>query len=195
MSDKQGKSSSLSATQLRWILIGVMCLAITIGGIGVWYLNGLLAEKMAAVSDASRVAESSKTNLGRAQALKIYMENHTTDIYKAAQLVAQTTLYQYQNQIVADLTRYANAARVTITGFDFPQDIASATVDKATGLKSFTANITLANPIPYKNYLQFLKYIEQNLMQMQITDIAIAPDAKDVNMISSTLIGIQVYVK
>lgn len=189
------KNSNINAQKLRWILVGMILFGISVGVVGIWYLDGLLTSKVAATNDAILSAQISNTNLDRAQALKIYLENHKDEVDKAALIVAQTTAYQYQNQIVEDITKYAQAAGVTIIGFDFPQDISGATTDKTTGLKSLTATITLLNPTPYKNYLSFLKYIEQNLTKMQITDISISPDVNDQNQISSTLIGIQVYVK
>lgn len=188
-------NQSLSAQQLRLVLIGIIALLIIMGIAGVLYLNGFLAKKVAAANDAAQSAQLSKASLSNAQALKIYLENHGDDVEKAAMIVAQTTSYRYQNQIVEDVTKYANAAGITIVGFSFPQEISAATVDKTTGLKSLTATITLSNSSKYTSYLLFLKYIEQNLTKMQITDITISPNLTDQNYINDTTIGIQVYVQ
>lgn len=185
----------MTAQKLRWILVGIILVGLVIVVAGVWYLNGLLALRVAATNDATQSAQVSETNLGRAQALKIYLQNHSDEVQKAAMIVAQTTAYRYQNQIVEDITKYANAAGVAIIGFNFPQDIASATVDKTTGLKSLTATITLSDSSKYTSYLLFLKYIEQNLTKIQITDITISPNPSDQNYINDTTVGIQVYVQ
>lgn len=189
-------SEGLSAQKLRWILIGIITAGAIIGIAGVWYLNSALLTKVTAMNDASNSADVSKNNLGLAQALKTYLQNHADEIQKASMIVAQTKAYHYQNQIVEDVTKYANAAGVSIVGFDFPQDINSATVDKTTGLKSLTATITLANHASYTSYIRFLKYIEQNLTKIQITDITISPDVSDQNYLNDkTTVGIQVYVQ
>jgi hypothetical protein len=189
------ETQAISAQKLRWVLVGTIVSGVILGVAGVWYLNGLLVTRVAATNDASQSSSVSKNNLELAQGLKSYLQNHTDDVQKAAMVVAQTTAYRYQNQIVEDVTRYANAAGVTIVGFDFPQDISSATVDKTTGLKSLTATITLSDHAAYTSYLLFLKYIEQNLTKMQITDVTISPNLADQNYINNTSVGIQVYVE
>lgn len=187
---------SLTAQKLRWILVGIIIAGIVIGAGGVFYLNSALLTKITAMNDAIQSATVSKNNLGLAQALKTYVGNHATEIEKASLIVAQTKAYHYQNQIVEDITKYANSAGVSIVGFDFPQDITSATVDKTTGLKSLTATITLASHASYTSYMRFLKYIEQNLTKIQITDVTISPDAADQNYLNDqTTVGIQVYVQ
>lgn len=50
----------------------------------------------------------------------MYLEKHQTDMEKAAMIVADTTSYKYQDQIVQDITTYANLSGLTILGFDFP---------------------------------------------------------------------------
>lgn len=186
---------ALTAQKLRWVLVGIIVLGVVVGIGGVWYLNGRLESKIAAKNDAETLSKLSETDLESAQRLQIYLQNHRDDVEKAALIVAQTVGYRYQNQIVEDVTRYANAAGVTITGFNFPQDISSATVDKTTGLKSLTATISLADPVKYTNYLTFLKYIEQNLTKIQITDITISPSETSQEYLNDTVIGIQVYVQ
>ena len=184
-----------SAQNLRWVLVGLILLGLVVGAAGAWYLNDLLATRVAATNDAVESSQVSSDNLERAQRLQVYLQNHKDEVDKAAQIVAQTTAYKYQNQIVEDVTKYANIAGVRIIGFDFPQDIASATVDKTTGLKSLTATIRLSDSSKFTAYLSFLKYIEQNLTKIQITDITISPSTTNQEYITDTTIGIQVYVQ
>jgi len=80
-----------------------------------------------------------------------------------------------------------------VLGFDFPTTTKTNT--SSTGLKSIAATITLRNPVPYRNYLTFLKLIEQNLTKMQITDVSIVPDKDDPNLINNPVIGLEVYIK
>lgn len=188
-------TTSLNAQRLKLLLAGVIVLGIIMGISSVWFLNGILATKIAETNDAARSSQMSVSNLGLAEALKIYLDKHSEDIESAARIVADTTAYKFQNQIVEDVTRYANNAGLTIIGIDFPQDINSATVDKTTGLKSLSANIRISDGTRYTSYLKFLKLIEQNLTKMQVTDISITPSQTDQNVIANTSIGIQVYVQ
>lgn len=188
-------SNALNAQKLKWILVGIIILGVVVGVSGAVYLNGLLTTKVAETNDAMQSSQLSNSNLELAQALKTYLEKHDEDVQNAARIVAQTTSYHFQNQIVEDVTRYANASGITIVGIDFPQDISSATVDKSTGLKSLSATIRIADGAKYTGYLRFLKYIEQNLTKMQVTEISITPNAADQGYINNTTIGIQVYVQ
>ncbi len=189
------KTKGLTAQKVTWVLIGLMLLGMAgiIGGS--WYLQGILSSKVLETTRTKSLAGQSGENLQKAQLLKSYLARNDDQVKKTALIVADTTFYQYQNQIVEDLTQYANAAGVSIIGFDFPQSISTAIIDKTTGLKSLTATITLKGPTPYQGYLTFLKLIEQNLTKMQITDVALVPDQSNLNMITDPTVGIEVYVK
>lgn len=187
------KSKAIDATTTRWILVGVIVLLVGGGIAGAWKLQMMLNEKMVATNQVKSDAINSNDNLAKAQALKVYLQNHKTEIEKTALIVADATAYKYQDQIVQDITRYASVAGLQILGFDFPSSTSSSS--SSTGLKSIAATITLQNPVPYRNYLTFLKLIEQNLTKMQITNISIVPDKDNPNLINNPIIGLEVYVK
>lgn len=189
------KNNKLDAVRLRLMLIGLVVLLLGGGVGGVWYLQGLLSNQMTETNKIKSAATSSSDNLAKAQALKIYLQTNHSDVEKTEKIVADTTYYQYQNQIVTDITSYAKTAGVTILGFDFPAVVTNGKTPSTTGLNSIAANITLQNPVPYRNYLIFLKLIEQNLTKMQITDVSITPDKVNPNLISNTTVGIEVFTK
>ena len=187
------KSKALDATTTRWILVGIIVLLVCGGIAGAWQLQMMLNEKLAATNQAKVDAINNNDNLAKAQALKIYLENHQAEIDKTARIVADTEAYKYQDQIVQDITKYAEVSGLRVLGFDFPTTTKTNT--SSTGLKSIAATITLRNPVPYRNYLTFLKLIEQNLTKMQITDVSIVPDKDDPNLINNPVIGLEVYIK
>ena len=184
---------SFDAVFLSWLFIGLIGLVLLGAGVGCWQLQKLLASERLAADHAKIDARISADELQKAHNLQVYLENHKADVEKAATVVAETKTYQYQNQIVEDINRYAGVAGVTILGFDFP--LQKTAVPKAGGVKTIQANVTLQNPVPYDNYLRFLKLIEQNLTKMQITDITITPDTKVIGQINNPTIGLQVYVR
>ncbi len=63
------------------------------------------------------------------------------------------------------------------------------------GVRTVTAKITLKNPVPYTSFLKLLKLIEQNVTKMQVTGVALSPDASHPDQISNPTIGLIVYVR
>lgn len=189
------KKVSFDAVFLSWLFIGLIGLVLLGAGLGCWQLQKLLAAERIAADHSKIDARISADELQKAHNLQVYLENHKADVEKAAAVVAETKTYQYQNQIVEDVNRYASIAGVTVLGFDFPLQKTTAAAAKAGGVKTIQASFTLQNPVPYENYLRFLKLIEQNLTKMQITDISITPDTKVFGQINNPVIGLQVYVR
>lgn len=187
------KNISFDAVTLSWIFMAAIGLTLIGAGFGCWQLQGMLAAEQRAADHAKIDATISADELQKAHNLQTYLATHKSDVEKAAAVVAETKTYQYQNQIVEDVNRYADIAGVTILGFDFPVQPVGA--PKAKGAKTLQANVTLQNPVPYNNYLRFLKLIEQNLTKMQITEITITPDTKVIGQINNPVIGLQVYVR
>ncbi len=182
-----------NAVTVSWVLIALLFIAFTGIVAGGLFLQSILTLQVEETNGMKLKAMQSTRDAEKANELKAYLESHTDDVQRAAAIVGETKTYQYQNQIIEDINRYANSAGVTVLGFDFPT---STTAPKNTaGLKSIAAVITLQNPVSYTNYLKFLKLIEQNLTKMQITDISVAPDPKASGEISTPTIGLQVYVK
>lgn len=189
------KKSNLNASKLRWILVGSVAAALLGGGFGVFYLHGLLADQMKQTNDVKTQAANSSLSLTEAQSLQQFLKKFDSDVKKTALIVSDTSFYKYQNQIVEDISRYAKIAGVTVLGYDFPIKLPNAKPTSSTGLNSMAANITLASPVPFQNYLTFIKLIEQNLTKMQITDLSISPDKKNPSLITNNTIGIEVFTK
>lgn len=185
------KKVTFDAVFLSWLFIGLIGLILIGAGLGCWQLQKILAAERLIADHAKIDANISAEELQKAHNLQLYLANHKDDVEKAATVVAETKTYQYQNQIVEDVNRFASIAGVTVLGYDFPVQAAAATK----GVKTLQASVTLQNPVPYENYLRFLKLIEQNLTKMQITEISITPDEKVIGRINNPTVGLQVYVR
>lgn len=186
------KKVAFDAVFLSRLFIGLIGLTLVGAGLGCWQLQKILAAERLAADHARIDANISADELQKAHNLQVYLNSHREDVEKAATVVAETKTYQYQNQIVEDVNRFASIAGVTVLGFDFPAQTAAGVTK---GVKTIQANVTLQNPVPYVNYLRFLKLIEQNLTKMQITDISITPDDKVIGRINNPTVGLQVYVR
>lgn len=68
-------------------------------------------------------------------------------------------------------------------------------VEPASQLKSTTVNITLDNPVNYRNLLRFIHYIEQNLTKMQISSIALSGATESNSDVTSDSLTIEVYIR
>lgn len=190
------KNIKLTARTVSWILISIICLLVALIGVSNWYMQKRLASEVTSADHAKIEAELSRTEVQRAETLTTYFVKNRAAVDKAAAVVADTRIYQfgYQDQIVRDIQSYAAKAGVSITGYAFPEQ-ATATAPDTTGLKSVTAVLTLSTPVPYQNLLLFLKYIEQNVTRMQITDLQLAPAVENANNLSTAGLTLKVYVR
>ena len=188
---KLQSTKSMKATTLTGILIGIIILIVAGVGVANWQLQSMLKTEITATSAIKQEAAESSENLTRAQALESYMKEHAADVQRAAGVVAESKIYQYQNQIIEDVTRYATAAGVNILEFSFPDQKQQA---KKEGPNSIPVKLSLAQPIGYAQYLTFLKLIEQNLTKMQITEVSASPNDVDYSVIDAPSVGLEVYV-
>ncbi len=188
------KKMHLTSAAVSWLLISALILLVIGTGVGSWFMQSILVAQVIETDHVKIDAELSQTELQRSQTLQAYLETNRTAIEKANAIVSETKTYQYQNQIVNDIESYANKAGIVVLGYSFPQGTATTKTDP-TGLKSVSAMLTLQTPVSYASYLKFLKYIEQNVTKMQITNLSMAPDPNDSQNIKDTAITLKVYVR
>lgn len=188
------KKMHLTSAAVSWLLISALILLVIGTSVGSWFMQSMLVAQVIETDHVKIDAELSQTELQRSQTLQAYLETNRTAIEKANAIVSETKTYQYQNQIVNDIESYANKAGIVVLGYSFPQGTTTTKTDP-TGLKSVSATLTLQTPVNYTSYLKFLKYIEQNVTKMQITNLSLAPDPNDSQNIKDTAITLKVYVR
>lgn len=179
---------------VHWSLYALIVLLVGGIGYGAYYIHQRLSEYVMQVDHLKTDTEINQQGIDNAQRLRRTLDQNKDNVARAAAIVADTKYYEYQDQIVKDVTSYASASGLTVLGFDF----STATSSKSSsikGVKSMVANISLQNPVQYTNYLHFLKLIERNLTKMQVTQIDISNDLKNPGAISSPILTIEVYVR
>ncbi len=171
------------------------CIALFVAGIIIsnWQLHLMLVGEITTTNTLKQDADLSSENLVKAERLKMYIQDNSRQIADAATIVAESKTYEYQNQIIQDVTAYADRAGIIIKEFSFATD--DSTASKTSVLKSTYATLTLDDPMSYTSYLTFLRLIEQNLTRMQITTIGLEPDETTPGMIKSPTIELKVYLK
>lgn len=178
-----------------WSLYALIALLVTGIGFGSHSLHTTLVTKAVAVDHKKIDSELNETALLNAQRLSRILDENHDSVERASAIVADTKHYEYQNQIVSDITSYAAEAKLTVLGFSFIDPTTTTGKPSAAKMKSVVASISLASPVPYENYLTFLKLIERNLTKMQVTQLDISNSTDSPGAISSPTITLEVYVR
>lgn len=193
---------TMTATRLRLVL-SVALFAIVAIGVGIFSLAESQLKKVAIdVSHSVVDANASRDKLQSLQKIQQELAAQQAVVLRAGKVAANSQSYQYQNQIINDLNRYAKRAHITLTNIDFATDVSTksttATKPGATaapvpsGVKPATISVTIKSPVNYQNLLQFMRSLEQNLTKMQVSSISLS---KGDGGVSSDALTIQVYVK
>ena len=192
---------SLTATQLRLILSGLMFVIMLLTGVGFVFVNSQLKNYAIEVSHVVADANASRDNLQNLQKIETQLGDDQDIVQKTNSIVAESQSYQYQDQIITDINNYASRAGIGITDINFSTQAATAPGAQTTpnaptpsGVKSSPVAITLKNPINYENMLRFIRSIEQNLTKMQVSRINLSKDAAT-NGVTSDILTLQVYIR
>lgn len=203
---KQKTKPTFQASTLRLILSGTLVLVLLGMGGGFYVLYSSLKKTAEEVSRVQTEAVTTDSELQRLINLERELKRYTRAMDKAQQIAAESKSYQYQNQIITDLTSYARQAGLAISGFSFQEGGSSSTSGSTTGgstsskaadtggLKTIQVQVQLANGPRYQNLLHFMHLVEQNLTRMQIANISIVKD-KDPNAVTTQALSIEVYVR
>lgn len=202
---------SLTAHTLMLLLATGTLAIFAASVIGFFFTQNYLARHASEVSRVASEAEASRTRVQQLQQTEKELERYTGAIDRTAKIVAESKSYEYQDQIINDITNYANRAGVGITSFAFndasapsatgsaptaTQAPAASTTPAASGLKTTSVIVNLKPDVPYNNVLNLLSLVENNLTKMQIADIALTKSEEgDPNAVSLQSLNLEVYIK
>lgn len=136
-------------------------------------------------------------------ASKSQLDRNSDTVKKAKNIVSESKLYQYQNQIIKDLNTYADRAGIPIKAFSFQNEpTTSAKTAKSSkrtpaslaGVKSTFVSIQLGDHIDYAKFLHFLSLIEKNVTRMQLLGVSISRGANN-HEISIQSLEVKVYTR
>ena len=136
-------------------------------------------------------------------ASKSQLDRNSDTVTKAKNIVSESKLYQYQNQIIKDLNTYADRAGIPIKAFSFQNEpTTSAKTTKSSkrtpanpaGVKSTFVSIQLGDHIDYTKFLHFLSLIEKNVTRMQLLGVSISRGANN-HEISIQSLEVKVYTR
>lgn len=220
MTKTQDKSNkSLTAPKLRIILSVIFAVTLIGMSAGFYFAYSFLQSKVEVVVETQAEASSSDAKLDNLIQLEKDLSQYEGTMEKAKQIASESKMYQYQNQIINDITSYADIAGVSIESFTFQdptapidgaapaaadaadpateegdqQDPAAAT-PVAPSLKSTVTSIKLVDEQNYDNILHFIYLIEQNITRMQILELNLVRDAEK-HTVSAQSFNIEVYMR
>lgn len=197
---------TLSATTLRILLFVALALAIIITAIGFYFTQNMLLTYATQVSEKVAEAGNSNNKIQTLQRVEQQLKTQSEAAERAANVVAESQSYLYQDQIIKDLSTYATEAGVQISEFNFATGSATpksganaatpAPVPEVGGVKSTSVEVTLKPIENYPNLLRFIRSIEQNLTKMQIARVNLTRISEgNASFVSAENFTIEVYVR
>ena len=209
MSERKREKMTPAVTMRIVFALSLVLILVGMGGIvyfGYTMLQGTAGE-VSKIQTEAKAVDAKVQNLAR---LEKEMEKYKDSVAKARQLVAETQQYQYQNQIINDLTTYANQSGVGIAGFTFTSGSAGAKSNSgssgtsgtnnssgsnsAAGPKSMKVSVRLNEKTDYMALLRFMHLIEQNLTRMQIASVSMSK-AEGAGQVNTQTLDVEVYVR
>lgn len=209
MSERKREKMTPAVTMRIVFALSLVLILVGMGGVvyfGYTMLQGT-AEEVSKIQTEAKAVDAKVQNLAR---LEKEMEKYKDSVAKAQQLVAETQQYQYQNQIINDLTAYANKSGVGIAGFTFASGSAGAKSNSgssgtsvtnnssgsnsAVGPKSMKVSVRLNEKTDYMALLRFMHLIEQNLTRMQIASVSMSK-TEGTGQVNTQTLEVEVYVR
>lgn len=197
----------LTASSARIVLALFLLIILAAMVAGSYFAYSFLSTTSKEVADMQTEASAVDMKIQNLLKLKDQLEKNPVATKKAEQIVAESKSYQYQNQIINDLSIYAAKANVPIQSFTFQDSSTSSakssssssqtTTKKPTsvnGVKSITVSIQLGDKVPYNNLLHFLHLVENNVTRMQISGVSISRGEQR-GEISAQSLELGVYVR
>ena len=209
MSERKREKMTPAVTMRIVFALSLVLILVGMGGVvyfGYTMLQGTV-EEVSKIQTEAKAVNAKVQNLAR---LEKEMEKYKDSVAKAQQLVAETQQYQYQNQIINDLTAYANKSGVGIAGFTFTSGSAGAKSNSgssgtsgtnnssgsnsAAGPKSMKVSVRLNEKTDYMALLRFMHLIEQNLTRMQIASVSMSK-TEGTGQVNTQTLEVEVYVR
>jgi hypothetical protein len=186
------KKSNIKATTLRTTMIVLLFIVIGLSITGFYFTQDWLGKFATEINSTAPKSTVGSTNAEAIKQLQDDIAKHQADTTKADAIIASSK--DYQSQVTQDLNKYASSASVMIANYSFAQSAGTA-LTPLTGLQTSSATITLTNPVPFTNFMKFLKAIESNLPKMQLTGIDLTPATGSNDAVTVKPLTIEVYTR
>jgi hypothetical protein len=208
---------SLTASKLRTILMISIVAVIVAVSAGFYFFQKQLKAYATEISVLNADAKAGSDDLQALQSLQNTLEEEQGAIEKARSIVAESQKYQFQDQIVNDISNIASDNGVVVTQFNFAggQESADGTTAPATSgaaaatpaadtqtpdakptpssLKTESVSVSIESPLPYNRLMNFIRAIEQNSLKMQIASVSLTKE--EGSNVTTQSFNLEVYVR
>lgn len=184
----------MTASRLRLVLIGCIVIMVVGFGAGGWWVQQLLAEKVRDTDHTRIEAEVAQTELQQLRRLSQQIAEQKDVVERAKQIAGTNAQFGYQDQVINDITSYANRHGIQIGVIDFGAANTVSKTAEVNGAKKTSFNVSLRGPLPYESYLRFMQDLENNLTKIQVISMTLSPDKNPKNVTNPT-INLEVYIK
>ena len=205
----------MNSILLSRILFGVILVLIVGIGFGFTQLTSILGARVTDRDHLTIDTEASVQEITKLRELDTKLKTQRDIIDRAKEIVANGKEFQFQNQIVSDITAYAARNNLVITSFNFSADNTTTTGGAAAPAtptpasptpggaaaappstsQKVTATINLKTPVEYTDMLRFITQLENNLTKIQISTLNLSPDVQNPNQLLNPIVTIEVFLK
>lgn len=211
MKKTKSRMTAILAERLFMLTVALLLVGLVVDFIFVTNFLKTEATKTEVLHQQSDVIDS---DISKLKSADVWLEKNDSTVKRASAIVAQSKLYQYQNQIITDINSYGAQTGIPISGYGFTQTAATgaaaaptapatpttgsataATPQVPAGVNSVTVTISFASNVNYQSFLNFLRLLEQNVTRMQVTQIALTPDINNPATLVNPNISVIVYTR
>jgi|GEM_PF-3487710 len=175
----------ITARSLRWIFLAIIIVLVAAGASGFYFVYSKLSQYNQETIAKNTEANGTDKTIGSIESAIAYINENKSDIDKSKDITADTTNYQYQDQIIKDIRRIASSSHLVVDSISFasggegsgaaagaaapttatpgaatPSDGAAAgagnTTPAATGVTKQTATVTFSPQANTKLYYQYI---------------------------------------
>ena len=200
------KKAELTPAKLRIILIVALVTLVGAHVFATFVGQRLLARSSEGVTRAVTLSHSSQKTLDTLASAEQQLDSQESTVKKAGQLVAVDS--SYQDQVIKDITNYAQLAGMQVRSFSFESaapaagaaaNTAQAAPTAVAGTTSERVTISLVTPISYSSLLRFLQLVDGNVLQLKAESLnistAVMPEEGVEPQVDTSTLTFEVYKK
>ncbi len=209
---KKNRMNAVTAERLFGVIIVLLLVGLVSDFI---FVTNFLKSESIKAEVLHKQSDATESDISKLKSADAWLRENEDVIQRTSAVVGQSKLYQYQNQIIEDFNGYGNRTGVPILGYTFAASSTTATTPAATpaapsgaaagapaaiakapaGVNSITITVTFGDKVNYQKFLNFLRLLEQNVTRMQVSNISLTPDSKDLNSIVNPNVTVIVYTR
>ncbi len=129
-------------------LFGVIILLLLVGLVADFiFVTNFLKNEAVKAQTLRAQSEATDSDVAKLKSAKAWLDDNKEIVKRTSAIVAQSKLYQYQNQIIEDFNGYGGQTGISISGYSFTV-AASASTPAAPGATATSPPVSSAAPSP-----------------------------------------------